>query len=102
MFRTPGEKHYRALTSEGRHLFMASRKHPEHLKYSKTDEWVHVKGDQATIGITDYAQDQLGDIGYIELPWGPATTVSHETNFGDLESVKATSQLLSPMRGEVV
>ena len=81
---------------------MASLKHPENLKYSKTDEWVRVEGDQATIGITDYAQDQLGDIVYIELPWDPGAQVSHETKFGDIESVKATSELVSPISGEVV
>ena len=81
---------------------MASLKHPENLKYSKTDEWVRVEGDQATIGITDYAQDQLGDIVYIELPWDEGTSVSHEDKFGDIESVKATSELISPIRGEVV
>src|SRR5437868_14994861 len=87
---------------EGRYLFMASLKHPEHLKYSKTDEWVHVKGDQATIGITDYAQDQLGDIVYIELPWDASQSVSQGVKFGDIESVKATSELISPIGGEVV
>ena len=81
---------------------MASLKHPEHLKYSKTDEWVRVEGDQATIGITDYAQDQLGDIVYIELPWDAGASVSHEAKFGDIESVKATSELVSPISGEVV
>jgi len=81
---------------------MASLKHPENLKYSKTDEWVRVEGDQATIGITDYAQDQLGDIVYIELPWDQGADLSHETKFGDIESVKATSELISPISGEVV
>jgi glycine cleavage system H protein len=81
---------------------MASLKHPEHLKYSKTDEWVRVEGNQATIGITDYAQDQLGDIVYIELPWDQGASVSHEIKFGDIESVKATSELISPISGEVV
>jgi glycine cleavage system H protein len=81
---------------------MANLKHPAHLKYSKTDEWVHVEGDQATIGITDYAQDQLGDIVYIELPWDKGASVKHETKFGDIESVKATSELISPVSGEVV
>jgi glycine cleavage system H protein len=81
---------------------MASLKHPADLKYSKTDEWVRVEGDQATIGITDYAQDQLGDIVYVELPWDAGWTVSHEAKFGDIESVKATSELLSPVSGEVV
>jgi glycine cleavage system H protein len=81
---------------------MASLHHPANLKYSKTDEWVRVEGDQATIGITDYAQDQLGDIVYIELPWDASQNVSHESKFGDIESVKATSELLSPISGEVV
>ncbi|HXZ04540.1 MAG TPA: glycine cleavage system protein GcvH [Ktedonobacteraceae bacterium] len=81
---------------------MASLKHPENLKYSTTDEWVRVEGDRATIGITDYAQDQLGDIVYIELPWNEGANVSHEAKFGDIESVKATSELVSPVSGEVV
>ena len=81
---------------------MASLNHPANLKYSKTDEWVRVEGDQAVIGITDYAQDQLGDIVYIELPWEGAQSVSHEAKFGDIESVKATSELDSPLSGEVV
>ena len=80
---------------------MASLKYPENLKYSKTDEWVRIDGDQATIGITDYAQDQLGDIVYIELPWDEGASVSHEGKFGDIESVKATSELVSPVSGEV-
>ncbi len=81
---------------------MASLKHPENLKYSKTDEWVRVEGDQATIGITDYAQDQLGDIVYVELPWDAGQSISDEAKFGDIESVKATSELMSPISGEVV
>jgi glycine cleavage system H protein len=81
---------------------MANLKHPANLKYSKTDEWVRVDGDQATIGITDYAQDQLGDIVYIELPWDAGASVSHEAKFGDIESVKATSELFSPISGAVV
>ncbi|HZS76694.1 MAG TPA: glycine cleavage system protein GcvH [Ktedonobacteraceae bacterium] len=81
---------------------MASLNHPDNLKYSKTDEWVRVEGDQATIGITDYAQDQLGDIVYIELPWDASQSISHEGKFGDIESVKATSELVSPVSGEIV
>jgi glycine cleavage system H protein len=81
---------------------MASLNHPANLKYSKSDEWVRVEGDRAVIGISDYAQDQLGDIVYIELPWEGGVTVSHEAKFGDIESVKATSELLSPISGEVV
>jgi len=81
---------------------MANLQHPSNLKYSKTDEWVRVDGDQATIGITDYAQDQLGDIVYIELPWDAGQGVSHEVKFGDIESVKATSELASPVSGDIV
>jgi glycine cleavage system H protein len=81
---------------------MASLNHPANLKYSKSDEWVRVEGDQAVIGITDYAQDQLGDIVYIELPWDGSQSISHEAKFGDIESVKATSELISPISGEVV
>jgi glycine cleavage system H protein len=81
---------------------MASLNHPDNLKYSKTDEWVRVEGDQLYVGITDYAQDQLGDIVYIELPWNTGQTVAYEGKFGDIESVKATSELTSPVSGEIV
>src|SRR2546428_9195276 len=81
---------------------MASLNHPANLKYSRSDEWVRVEGDNAVIGITDYAQDQLGDIVYIELPWYGSQSVSQGAKFGDIESVKATSELLSPVSGEVV
>jgi len=81
---------------------MVSLKHPGNLKYSKTDEWVRLEGDQATVGITDYAQDQLGDIVYVELPWDAGQTVTVDEKFGDIESVKATSELISPLSGEVV
>lgn len=81
---------------------MANLNHPPQLKYTKTDEWVRVEGDQAYIGITDYAQDQLGDIVYIELPWQEGSSVAVGEKFGDVESVKATSELLSPLSGVVV
>jgi glycine cleavage system H protein len=81
---------------------MANLKHPDNLKYSKTDEWVRVEGDRATVGITDYAQDQLGDIVYVELPWDGGQRVTLDEKFGDIESVKATSELISPLSGEVI
>ena len=81
---------------------MANLNHPQNLKYSKTDEWVRIEGDRAIIGITDYAQDQLGDIVYVELPWEGGQNVTREEKFGDIESVKATSELLSPVSGEIV
>src|SRR5205807_6726491 len=81
---------------------MASLNHPANLKYTKTDEWVRVEGDQAVIGITDYAQDQLGDIVYVELPWESGQQIALEEKFGDIESVRATSELVSPIAGEIV
>jgi glycine cleavage system H protein len=81
---------------------MASLNHPRNLKYSKTDEWVRVEGDRAFVGITDYAQDQLGDIVYVELPWGGQQYVTQAEKFGDIESVKATSELTSPVSGAVI
>ena len=81
---------------------MTSLNHPLNLKYSKTDEWVRVEDDRVFVGITDYAQDQLGDIVYIELPWESGQNVIREAKFGDIESVKATSELASPVSGVVV
>ncbi|GER85783.1 glycine cleavage system H protein [Thermogemmatispora aurantia] len=81
---------------------MASLNHPADLKYSKTDEWVRVQGDQATIGITDYAQDQLGDVVYVEIPLTPGQQIGRDQKFGDIESVKATSELVAPISGEVL
>lgn len=80
---------------------MANLDHPTNLKYSKSDEWVRIEGDEAVIGITDYAQDQLGDIVYVELLVSDGQTIEHDAKFGDIESVKATSELISPVSGEV-
>ena len=74
---------------------------PGGLHYTKEHEWIGVDGDTGTIGITDYAQDQLGDIVYVDLP-GPGTAVKYMQKFGEIESVKAVSELFSPVSGEVV
>ena len=74
---------------------------PGDLKYTKEHEWVRIEGDTGTIGITDYAQDQLGDIVFVDLPAAGAG-VSHMQKFGEIESVKAVSELFSPVTGEVV
>ena len=74
---------------------------PENLRYSKEDEWVKLDGDVATIGITDYAQDSLSDIVYLELPEVGASFAAGDI-FGVVESVKAASDLFSPVSGEVV
>jgi glycine cleavage system H protein len=74
---------------------------PADLRYSKDHEWVRVDGDTGAVGITDYAQDQLGDIVYLDLPAVGASIVQHE-KMGEIESVKAVSDLFSPVSGEVV
>ena len=74
---------------------------PSDLKYSKDHEWARMEGDTAKIGITDYAQDQLGDIVYVELPSiGDAFNIGDE--FGTVESVKAVSELYMPIGGEIM
>jgi glycine cleavage system H protein len=74
---------------------------PEDLKYSKEHEWVLVEGNVATVGITDYAQEQLGDIVFVELP-AIGDKVSKEDNFGVVESVKAVSDVYAPVSGKVL
>jgi glycine cleavage system H protein len=74
---------------------------PEDLLYTDKHEWVKVEGDTATIGITDYAQTQLGDIVYLELPTS-GTKVARMSPFGTIEAVKAVSDLYAPVSGEVV
>ena len=74
---------------------------PEDLKYSKEHEWVLVEGSVATVGITDYAQDQLGDIVFVELP-AVGDKTSKEDAFGVVESVKAVSDIYAPVSGKVV
>jgi glycine cleavage system H protein len=74
---------------------------PEHLHYSKDHEWVEIEDGVATIGITDYAQHSLGDVVYVELPSEGDTFDAHES-FGSVESVKAVSELFTPVAGEVI
>ena len=74
--------------------------YPADLKYTKDHEWVRVDGGQARVGITDYAQKQLGDIVYLELP-EVGRSVSKGDVFGTIESVKAVSELYAPISGEV-
>lgn len=74
---------------------------PADRKYTKEHEWVKVDANAGTIGITDYAQDQLGDIVFVDLP-APGTQVRATQKFGEIESVKAVSELYSPLSGEVI
>ncbi len=80
---------------------MPKTQQPENLKYAETHEWVRVEGDTAYIGISDYAQDELGDVVYLDLPWDDAGKRSFTAgeHFGDIESVKATSELFAPVSG---
>jgi glycine cleavage system H protein len=75
--------------------------YPDDLRYTKDHEWVRLEGDRGTVGITDYAQHQLGDVVYLELPEVGRKLKVQET-FGTVESVKAVSELYSPVAGEVV
>ena len=74
---------------------------PEELSYTKDHEWVRMKGEQATVGITDHAQQQLGDVVYVELPKVGDKFESGEP-FGSVESVKAVSEIYMPLSGTVV
>jgi len=74
---------------------------PDDLKYTKDHEWCRIKGNRAAVGITDHAQDQLGDIVYVELP-EVGDPVKKGESFGVVESTKAVSELFSPVSGKVV
>jgi glycine cleavage system H protein len=74
---------------------------PEDLQYSKDHEWIRVNGDTGTIGITDYAQNSLGDVVYVELPKPGEKFAAHES-FGSVESVKAVSEIYTPVSGEII
>jgi glycine cleavage system H protein len=74
--------------------------YPTDMKYTKDHEWVRLSGGDAQVGITDYAQKQLGDVVYLELPEVGRSLKKGEV-FGTIESVKAVSELYSPMTGEV-
>ena len=77
-------------------------KTPENLKYAKTDEWVKLDGNVATIGISDYAQDQLSDIVYVEYNKDPGDTIKKDDTLATIESVKAAGDVNSPVSGKVI
>jgi glycine cleavage system H protein len=74
---------------------------PEDVKYATDHEWARVEGDEVVIGLADYAQDQLGDIVFVELP-GEGDSFDKGEEFGTVESVKAVSELYMPLGGEIV
>lgn len=75
--------------------------YPENFRYTKEHEWILVEGDTGTVGITDHAQKELGDIVYVDLP-KPGAAVEAGKALGSVESVKAVSDIYSPVSGEVV
>ena len=75
--------------------------YPADRKYTKDHEWIRISGDTAEIGITDFAQQQLGDVVFVDLP-EPGKSITAGDSFGSIESVKAVSELYAPMSGEVV
>ena len=75
--------------------------YPAGFKYTKDHEWIELAGDRGKVGITDYAQAQLGDVVYVELP-DVGAKLKQGQSFGTIESVKAVSELYSPVSGEVV
>ncbi|MCL2669851.1 MAG: glycine cleavage system protein H, partial [Syntrophaceae bacterium] len=74
---------------------------PEELKYSAGHEWVRSEGDTLVVGVTDYAQDQLGDVVFVELP-APGTRLASGTAFATVESVKSVSECFIPLAAEIV
>ena len=74
---------------------------PDDRRYSQEHEWLKLDGGEATVGITDYAQGQLGDVVYVDLP-EPGASVKQFEKMGEIESVKAVSELFSPASGEVI
>ena len=75
--------------------------YPSDYRYTKEHEWIKVSGDTGTIGITDYAQHELGDVVYVELP-AVGTKITAGQLFGTIESVKAVSEIYAPVSGEVI
>lgn len=81
---------------------MADLTYPTDLKYSKNDEWVRIEGDTATIGISDYAQDALNDLVFLEYQVSVGDTLDADDVVAVVESVKADSEIFSPVAGEVI
>lgn len=73
---------------------------PSELRYTAEHEWVQIEGELLRVGITDFAQEQLGDVVYVDLP-GPGTEVTHGQPFGEVESTKSVSDLFAPVNGTI-
>src|SRR3990172_4365143 len=77
-------------------------KFPTDLRYTRNDEWIRVEGDAATVGLSDYAQDQLSDIVYVDYSAAPGTKVAKGASFATVESVKAAADVYMPVDAEIV
>jgi glycine cleavage system H protein len=77
-------------------------KFPSDLRYTQNDEWIRIEGANGTVGLTDYAQDQLSDIVYVDYSAAPGTKVTKGSGFATVESVKAAADVYMPVDGEVV
>ena len=80
---------------------MAAERYPDGLRYTREHEWIRVEGDQGTVGVTWFAQDQLGDVVFVELP-AVGSRLTRNEPFGVVESVKTVSDVYAPVNGEVV
>src|SRR6185437_16261445 len=96
----PYRRHECRGCPSGRPIYGDTMSYPAGYKYTKDHEWIEIAGDRGTVGITDYAQQQLGDVVYIDLP-EVGTKLKAGQSFGTIESVKAVSELYSPTAGEV-
>ena len=79
----------------------ASESYPDGLKYHREHDWARIEGDEATLGITWFAQDALGELVHFEAP-GQGSSIARDSSYGEVESVKAVSDLIAPLSGEVV
>jgi glycine cleavage system H protein len=79
----------------------ATETYPEELKYHREHDWARIEGDEATLGITWFAQDSLGELVHFEPP-AAGTSVNKDSSYGEVESVKAVSEVISPLSGEVL
>jgi glycine cleavage system H protein len=79
----------------------AAESYPDDLKYHREHDWARVEGDEAVLGITWFAQDALGELVHYEAP-APGSTVSKDSSYGEVESVKAVSDIIAPLSGEVI
>jgi glycine cleavage system H protein len=79
----------------------AAESYPEELKYHREHDWARIEGDEATVGITWFAQDALGELVHFEAP-EPGATVTKDSSYGEVESVKAVSDVIAPLSGEIL